>query len=235
MPKNDYMPTDDRSKADLFLHVAATMSTFYNRLGLVPSTPQLLIQAADATAFDYMLRAQQVVLAAAKEATATKNRLRDGDPARPGLAANVAFPSSPGAIPTAVTPGVVARFRVFVDFLRGLAGFGPDVAAALRITGAQQSGPDMATLKPVLPLLLQGGHVFIDWGWGGYGTDLDAVEIQVDRGGGTFAMLTIDTRPGYLDTEPMPATPGRWKYKAIFRQDDARVGLWSDVAEVAVG
>lgn len=235
MAKDDYMPADDRSKADLFLHVAATVSTFFSRLGLTPTTPQVIAQAADAVAFDYALRAQQIIIAAGQEATAAKNRLRDGDPARPALAVNVAFPTTPGTPPGAVTPGLVARFRVFVDFLRGLAGFGPDVAQALKITGAEQTGPDLATLKPILPLGVQGGHVFLDWGWGGFGADLDALEIQVDRGSGTFAMLTIDTRPGYLDTEPLPATPGRWKYKAIFRKDDARVGLWSDVAEIPVG
>ena len=50
-----------------------------------------------------------------------------------------------------------------------------------------------------------------------------------------YLPLTTDTRPGCVDTEPMPATPAKWKYKAIFRKDDERVGLWSDVAEIAVG
>ncbi len=64
---------------------------------------------------------------------------------------------------------------------------------------------------------------------------MEACEILVDRGTGIFVALTIDSRSGYVDTEPMPATSGRWKYKAIFRKDDQRVGQWSDVAEIAVG
>ena len=40
---------------------------------------------------------------------------------------------------------------------------------------------------------------------------------------------------GYVDTEPFPAGGAKWRYKAIFRADDARVGLWSDVAEITVG
>lgn len=112
MPKDDYMPNDDRGKADLFLHVAATIPTFYTRLGLTSATPQLIAQAADAVAFDYTLRSQQVLVAAGQEATAAKNRLRDGDPDRPALAVNVAFPSTPGTPATAVTPRKEAKLTI---------------------------------------------------------------------------------------------------------------------------
>ena len=236
MAKSDYMPPNDTGKGALFLHVAVTLPTFFTRLAISPATTQVMAQAADAAAFDYTLRGQQVIIAAGQEATAAKNRLRDGDPEKPNLAVNLAFPGTPGVAPTAVTPGVVTRFRLFVAFLNGLTGFAEDIAQALKITGSQQTGPDTATVKPLLPLILQGGHVFVDWGWGGFGAFLDALEMHVDRGDGRgFVLLTIDTRPGYLDTEPMPAAPGRWKYKGIFRKDDQRVGLWSDVAEAAVG
>ena len=105
----------------------------------------------------------------------------------------------------------------------------------LHIVGPEETAPDLSTLKPVLPLRMSGGRVEIDWGWEGAGGSVESCEILVDCGTGVFAPLTIDSRPGYVDTEPMPATPGRWKYKAIFRKDDQRVGLWSDVAEIAVG
>ena len=236
MAKSDFMPPDDKTKGALFLHAAATLPGFFNRLAITGLTPQVLGQATDATAFDYVLRSQQIIIAAGQEATAAKNRLRDGDPDRPALAVSIAFPSTPGVAPQVVMPGVVARFRLFVTWLGGLPGFAEDIAQALKITGSQQTGPDTATVKPLLPLILQGGHVFVDWGWGGFGAFLDALEMHVDRGDGRgFVLLTIDTRPGYLDTEPMPAAPGRWKYKGIFRKDDQRVGLWSDVAEMAVG
>ena len=235
MAKSDYMPPDDPGKAALFLHVAATVPGFFTRLGIGPTTSQILGQAADAAAFDYAIRAQRVIISAGQEATAAKNRLRDGDPDRPALAVNIAFPTTPGTAPTAVAPGVVARFRLFVAWLGGLPGFGEDIAEALRITGAEQAAADLGAVKPVLPLEMRGGHVFIDWDWGGHSKDLDGLEIQVDRGTGTYTTLTIDMRPGYLDTEPMPATSAVWKYKAIYRKDDARVGLWSDVAAIPVG
>ena len=65
---------------------------------------------------------------------------------------------------------------------------------------------------------------------------MDSIEIHVDRGTGAgFVLLTIDTRPGYIDTEPFPATAAKWKYKGIFRKDDERIGQWSDVTEITVG
>lgn len=39
----------------------------------------------------------------------------------------------------------------------------------------------------------------------------------------------------YSDTTPHPATPTKWKYKAIYRVDDAQVGLWSAEVSVVVG
>ena len=41
--------------------------------------------------------------------------------------------------------------------------------------------------------------------------------------------------PNYIDTQPFPATAAKWKYRAIYRLKDARVGLWSAVSEITVG
>jgi hypothetical protein len=62
-----------------------------------------------------------------------------------------------------------------------------------------------------------------------------SVEIQADRGTG-FVFLAIDTIPNYTDTAPMPAAGQSvlWKYKAIYRQGDDRVGQWSDVVSIPV-
>ena len=235
MAKDDYVPREDPVFAALLLHVAATLPTFFNRLGIGPTTSQVMAQAADALAFDYSVRCQRILIAGGKEATAAKNRLRDGDPERPALAVNTNFPSAPGAVPTAVTPGVEARFRLFVAWLKGLAGFGDDIAEALKIVGAQLAMPDVTLAKPLLPLRVAGGHVHIDWTWRGYRRAVDGLEIQVDRGTGTFTLLTIDMRPGFEDPEPIPANSAVWKYKAIFRKNDQRVGVWSDVAAIPVG
>jgi hypothetical protein len=62
-------------------------------------------------------------------------------------------------------------------------------------------------------------------------------EIQVDRtGAGTaFAPLGFYTTPGYVDTEPFPATPTKWTYRAIYRVGDQRVGQWSKSVIITAG
>lgn len=240
MAKDDYMPTEDFKKAELFIHVRETLPDLLAVMNLLPLSPanstEINRQAADAAAFDYQCRAQRTLVAAAQESTSAKNRLRDGDPANPNAPVSLAFPLSPGSVPSPVPPGVVLRFRKFVRWLKGLNGYTEDIGKALRIVGEEQAAPDFAAAKPVLPLSLDGGRPYIDWGWGGMAGFLDSCEIHVDRGDGAgFVFLTIDSRPGYLDSSPLPSAPARWKYKAIYRKDDVRTGLWSDVAEIFVG
>ena len=57
----------------------------------------------------------------------------------------------------------------------------------------------------------------------------------VDRGDGKgFVTLTLDSTPDYLGTMPFPAAAAKWTYKAIYRLEDQRVGLWSDEANITV-
>jgi hypothetical protein len=81
------------------------------------------------------------------------------------------------------------------------------------------------TLQPEIKVMAGGSEVKVTWGWQGQRAFLDAIEIEVDRGTGAgWQMLTINTTPNYHDTELFPATPARWKYRAIFRVGDQRVG-----------
>jgi hypothetical protein len=57
-----------------------------------------------------------------------------------------------------------------------------------------------------------------------------------ERGDGKgFTPLAYDTTPGYVDTQPFPATPVKWTYQAIYRVGDSRVGQRSKPASVTVG
>jgi hypothetical protein len=77
--------------------------------------------------------------------------------------------------------------------------------------------------------------VFIKWGWGGYTAFLDSCKLWVDRGDGKgFVLLTMDTTPGYTDTQPFPAARTVWTYRGIYLVDDSRVGLWSQNVSIAV-
>ncbi len=63
---------------------------------------------------------------------------------------------------------------------------------------------------------------------------MDAIEIQVDRGAG-WQMLAFDTTPGYTDTFALPNALTKWKYRAIYRVGDQRVGQCSAEQSVTVG
>jgi len=148
------------------------------------------------------------------------------------------LPPVDGTLPAVVPvlPGALDRVFALVATIKDTSGYTEAVGADLGLVGAQQSGPDYATLQPRLEHKVQAASVFIGWGWQGFSAYLDQLELQVDRGTGAgWTMLTWDTTPDYTDTTPFPATPTKWKYRAIYRVADTQVGLWSDVKEVVVG
>ena len=143
------------------------------------------------------------------------------------------LPAFPTAVP-AVPLGIEVRFRALVKAIKANASYNPAIGEALGIEGAVQAAPDFATLQPRLKLELTGGAVKVGWGWQGQGAHLDMTEIEVDRGSG-YTLLTMDTTPDYLDTTPLPTPAARWKYRAIYRVGDQRVGQWSDEVGITVG
>ena len=144
------------------------------------------------------------------------------------------------ALPTGVTPVALgAQLRIFalVQQIKDSGKCNDNNARILGIVGSEQTGPDLDTLQPVIkPMLASGGHVLVKWNWQGHGGYLGSCEIWVDRGDGKgFVFLTIDTTPDYTDTQPLPATPAKWTYKAIYRVGEAQVGQWSAPVSVNVG
>lgn len=106
------------------------------------------------------------------------------------------------------------------------------IGKALNIIAAQSSGIDPSTLQPMLTVDFQGGHPVLHWKNNG----ASALELEVDRGTGSFSLLTIQMSPGYQDNTVLPAsgTAVLWKYCAIYRIRDEQVGHWSQVLEVGV-
>ena len=188
-------------------------------------------QAADAAYFTYLLACQSLMQNGAQQFTAWKELERNGGSA-PATGAPV-LPAFPTAVP-AVPLGIEVRFRALVKAIKANASYNPAIGEALGIEGAVQAAPDFATLQPRLKLELTGGAVKVGWGWQGQGAHLDMTEIEVDRGSG-YTLLTMDTTPDYLDTTPLPTPAARWKYRAIYRVGDQRVGQWSDEVGITVG
>lgn len=149
-----------------------------------------------------------------------------GAPLAPPLPARVA----------AVAPGIEVRFRALVKQIKATANFNQSADDNLGIENAQQTGPGMTTIQPVIEVQIRGNCVAVDWDWDGNSTHLDICDLQVDRGDGEgFLLLAYDTTPVHIDRQPFPTVPTKWTYKAIYRIGDARIGQWSNPVSVTVG
>ena len=146
------------------------------------------------------------------------------------------LPIAGNGLPAVVArpPGGADRIFDLIQDIKESDTYTEAIGIDLRAVGAGKTPPDFATLAPVLKLKIVGNKVEIDWDWLGYSAFLDQCEIQVDRGQG-YGVLTFDTTPGYTDSTPFPATPTKWKYRAIYRVDDHQVGQWSAEVSVNVG
>jgi hypothetical protein len=227
MPKANYIAGND----DAF---AAQLNLFKNNiggysavLGLTPA--QIAAQAADANCFTYTLQCQEAMQNGAQQWTSWKDLLRDGG--TPPMSGAPVAPTLPVAVPP-VTLGVEVRFRALVKQIKANTNYNEAMGEALGIEGAQQTAPDLTAIQPVIDVSISGGRVEVDWGWQGNAAYLDQCELQVDRGDGKgFALLAFDTTPGYVDTQPFPAAPVKWTYKAIYRVNDAQTGQWSNLEQ----
>jgi hypothetical protein len=232
MAKSDYLDQRDRAFSQQLINFSNGIGAYATTLGL--TAPEVAAQAADALRYKWELDAQELCLQCAQSWTMWKDITRNGG-AYPVAGAPVDMPVPPDE-PPAVAPGIEARFRALVRKLKAHANYNTSIGEALGIEGADVAAPDLATVKPLLKLSLVGGTTLVGWTWQGHAKFLGSVELQVDRGDGQgWRLLTIDTTPGYQDTQPMPATPQQWKYRGIYRVGDQRVGQWSDVASVNVG
>ena len=225
MPKSYYLPADEPGKGAWLNNLNAKLPTYSAALGLTAADTASV--AADAAFFTYCLNSVGQVAAYAQQWTAYKNSARNGTGASLGSA-----PAAPilGVAPAAVAPNIFGRATALVARIKTAPGYTDSIGQALQIIGADQT-VDVNSMKPVITAQLDAGQVDIGWAKQG----LDGIEIQVDRGTG-FVFLAIDTIPGYTDTAPMPAAgqSALWKYKAIYRQGDDRVGQWSDVVSIPV-
>ena len=229
MKKDDYISKQEDGFAAQLKTFATGIPGYATLLGV--SAPEVTAQAADANYFNYVLACQKIMQAGAQQWTAWKNLVRGGGvPPPDGTPAEPVFPTTV----TTVGLGVEVRFRALVKRIKVHPGYNEAIGEALGIEGAVQTGPDMATIQPLIRLSIEGGQVFVDWNWQGFASFLDSCELQVDRGQG-FVLLAQDTTPGYTDTTPLPATPTKWIYRAIYRVGDDRVGQWSNPVTIMVG
>lgn len=231
MAKSDYIHANDDS-------FNAQLQTFKNGIGaysalLGLTAAQVTAQAADAAYFDYAIKCLNLMQGGAQQWMAWKNLARGGGlPPATGAPVATVLP----AVVAAVALGIEPRFRALVQLIKANPNYNVALGDALSIEGTAATGPNLANLHPAIEAMLSGNTVIIKWGWGGYSAYLDLCELQVDRGtGGGFVMLAYDSTPGYTDTQPFPAAPAKWTYRAIYRVGDHQVGHWSNPVSVTVG
>jgi hypothetical protein len=232
MPKTDRIKRNERELSNQMLQFSGAIGNYAAVVGVSPA--QVTAQAADANRYKWELDVAEMCAQCSQQWTAWKKITREGGTFPPaGGPVAVVWPAPE---PPAVAPGVEGRFRSLVQQCVNNPGCNPGIEAALGIEGDVIAGPDFATFGPVLKLKVDAGGVMVNWGWQGFAAWLGACEIHVDRGAGAgFVFLTIDTTPNYLDTQPFPAAPARWTYKAVYRLGESRLGQWSAPVSANVG
>jgi hypothetical protein len=232
MGKSDYISSSDPVFAGQLTTFKTTIGS-YNVI-LDVTAAQVTTQAADADYFNYVLACRDVMQNGALQWTGWKNLIRSGGTPPPS-GAPVVSPVFPAPV-APVAPGIEARFRALVKQIKASANYNETIGQALGIEGAQQTGPDFATVQPDISATIRGTNVDLGWDWGGFAAFLDICEMEVDRSDSKgYVLLAYDTTPGYTDTTPFPATPTKWTYRAIYRVGDQRVGQWSKPVSVTVG
>ena len=223
--KTYYMPKDDAGKAALLDHLAKHLPAHAAALGLTEADINEV--KADAAAFAYTLSALETVQSNGKLWTAFKNQQRDGG------SGGTAYPNLtnlPAPVP-AVPLGIIPRLSNLVARIKAAREYSEAIGKDLNIVGTVQV-MEIDEVKPIIEITTRGGQPIIQWSKG----DADALEIWVDRNDDRgFGLFTIANSPRITDPTPAPATPVQWKYKAIYRLKDDRIGDWSTITPVSVG
>ncbi len=233
MKKSNYYPYAQNDQIVWLTNYADQLPGLAAVLGLTPA--EVAAAVADCLWLIYLL---QSWLPATRQwsqtGTAAVAEAQTGDGSALMVLPVFVPPPLPAGV-VSVKTGALNRIFAQVQDIKNSGKCSDTNAGILGIVGSEQTGPDYTTIQPVISVVIVGGQVQVKWGWGGYAAWLDCCEIQVDRGDGKgFGLLTMDTTPGYTDTQPFPATKTVWTYRAIYQVNDARVGVWSQSVSVAV-
>ena len=233
MKHNNFYPTDRGGQILWVANFINKLPGYATLLGLTPA--QVAAAVADGLWVLYLLQSWQP--ASRNFAVSCTNAVTEGQTGSGNELQTLpvfAAPTLPAEV-APVKPGGLTRIFGLVTIIKDSGKCTDTIAADLGILGSSQPGPDLPTVQPVISVRISGNQVFVKWGWGGYTSYLDSCEIQVDRADGKgFVFLTVDTTPGYTDTQPFPAAHTVWTYRAIYHVGDSQVGVWSQSVSIAV-
>ncbi len=232
MKRQNYYPTRQADQAVWLENFRLKLALYAAALGISPA--RLADIVADSRWLVYLLVSWlESVRTHGKAATSALEQAQSGE----GALTLPGFTQPPLPVDVVARPaGALLRIFDLIAEIKEADACTDPMCLDLGILGATETAPDLMTLSPELTAIVTAAGVQIGWGWQGWVKFLDQCEIQVDRADGKgWVILTFDTTPGYLDTTPFPATLTKWKYRAIYRIDDAQVGQWSAEASVTVG
>lgn len=226
MKRTSYWPDNDAECVLFLQNIATKMANYVIPLGIT-GPDQSFINLAAALA-QSVLMYQDQAKKFAKDWSAMKKTIFNGNPAAP----LPAWPkwNGPATAPVGLASGLERQIREIVRRWKAAPGYTTNIGADLAIIGSEIS-INPAILQPDLDVRMNGGQPEIDWNK----QHMDALELEVDRGNGP-QLLTIVTSGSTVDSHPLPA-PGQsavWTYRAIYRLNNQRVGLWSDAVQIAV-
>lgn len=219
----DYIPSTDSELKSWLENFNLKLPAHAGTFGI--TTAQLASVNADQLNFSYWFDQNILFRDEKEERVSYKNLLRDGPIGTP--AGTPPTPPVIPAAPAAVLPGIVPRSRELAQFLKNHPSYTVSIGQDLDIIGTEDN-TQKSTLKPILKLTLEGPGVKVQWKKG----IAEGIRIEKDSGSG-WALIGIDVEPDFTDTTPITA-PAMWKYRAKYLISDEPVGLWSDVASIAV-
>jgi len=229
MAKQPFMPRTDDTKQSWLQNFASKLPSYATKYGI--TTDEVTDMQIGSAYFSYWLNYQNQFDEYNRKVTGFKNELRDGLQNGGSGSLPPVAPDVPGA-PDSVPQGLFKRAAALANRIKGNINYTVTDGNDLGLEGAQIDEPD-ETVKPAIRVrMASGGHPEIVW----KKSNVDALEIRVDRGNGQWQFLAIDSVPNYVDTFLLPAqnTSATWKYMCIYRRKDEQVGQWSDVVSVTV-
>jgi len=224
----DFVKKEDTAFGLQLKHFADKLPTYASVLGI--TTAEVASAKADADYFNWTLAGQTAYAQRSKDWTAYKDLLRSSGNSAATLGATPVAPVLPTAVP-AVSANIEWRFRQMVRRIKGSTSYTEAIGRDLDIIASTENA-DYTNVKPVLKIELVAGQPHIIWKKNG----LDGIEIWKDNGSGNFNLLVFDMRPNHLDNSALPEIGQSivWRYKAIYRKNDQRVGNWSDEISITV-
>jgi hypothetical protein len=188
---------------------------------------------SDSSSFAYVIDLQNRVKQHSKDWTSYKNLLRSSTK-KVNLGATPVWVLPP-VPPATATADISGRTAKLIQRIKNHTAYTEAIGHDLGIESinATASPADYAAMKPALKIHLVAGQPILQWVKG----DADGIEIHKAEGNsGEYKFLDLDMHPHFADKAPLPANGQSvvWKYKAIYRLGDERIGLWSDEVSVSV-